>query len=234
MAYAKVLTVLFGCLVGAAISQNCRMPLYPSGVSIDPLRIAGVWYEYMFYAPGTSDYNCINIYTPLNATTNSVTGVTIAFNWTITFSIKPPGSSYQCIGMCIVANVTTDGTESVAAWLPQSIGGTGTRTNLNYSILYTDYNLIEIAYRCANPVTTSLYCDSPLFWINLRSKPSALDKSTKDYVASTVNNVLTRYCFTTANMTYTNWDDTVPFCAPTPPTDCAALANASIRKPPST
>ncbi|XP_055347107.1 uncharacterized protein LOC129594438 [Paramacrobiotus metropolitanus] len=218
-------TLLFYCNVVLGQYQNapnCRVPMVPPAVSIDPSQAAGVWYEYSAYTPGIIDYNCINVFTPLGAQN----GMSAPYNWTISFLMKTPNPI--CVGICLVANVTADGKEAAAAWFPDFTGSGAlpSRSDIQYYILYTDYHLLEVAYRCSQP-SNAQFCDAPYFWVNVRVRPPTLDQATLNYIQRTVDNVLAPFCFANSNMTVTGWDSTLPDCQPPLSADCAALMQST-------
>jgi hypothetical protein len=97
---------------------------------------------------------------------------------------------------------------------------------LVYKTLYTDYESLEIAHRCAKPYGKTGVCDEPKFFINTRKKPPTLTPSEEATIQTKVNQVLQPYCFSTKDLTFTIRDETrFKPCSPKLNPDFTALVN---------
>ncbi|XP_055352033.1 uncharacterized protein LOC129598237 [Paramacrobiotus metropolitanus] len=210
--------MLPGSIYGQTSNGNsCAVPSIPRTQAVDPAQMSGVWYEYLVYTPGIVGDNVYNVLIPLNTQTPGI----ITYNRTLSFLLRTPAP--QCVVICLVGNIGTDGKEATTGWfLNPTPGGPPVKSDVVYNTLFTDYHSLQIKMIC-NQASAAGTCDAPYFWAYTRVKPTLLDQSTKNYIDDTVSNVLAPFCFSTRNLTFTGWDDSLPSCRPTLPADCSAL-----------
>lgn len=86
---------------------------------------------------------------------------------------------------------------------------------MTYTTLFTDYNVVQLLYRCHVPNSDDLQCKEPHFWINTRVKPPLLTAVQKSYIDKMANYYLAEVCRSTADMSSTPWDLSIdrPACS---------------------
>lgn len=99
--------------------------------------------------------------------------------------------------------------------------------------LFTDYNLVQILYRCNTENADGVHCDEPHFWVYSRIKPPMLTQIQKNYIKSVADYYLAPMCRTSKDLDPTTWNLAVvdPPCNagagyPPWPTDWAAILRA--------
>ncbi|XP_055331122.1 uncharacterized protein LOC129583370 [Paramacrobiotus metropolitanus] len=210
------------------------IPLNPPGFTIDPTKVAGIWYEYTYRnGPVGNDPPATNVFmnvTILGPRPNTPTGTSYYITWIYNFFAHVPTQSdpLQCIVFPQQGNLSSDGTRQVVV----QIGGpTAPLATFKYTTLYTDYTLVQLWYFCASPNADGQRCDQPFLFTYTRIKPPMLTADQKTYIENLANTYFAKICRGFKDMSMTTWDltTTFPTCntgaSNTPPLSAAFLAS---------
>ncbi|XP_055355171.1 uncharacterized protein LOC129600655 [Paramacrobiotus metropolitanus] len=214
---ARIGCMLLGAvLIGTVAGQCPTVPINFPAKPLDTQRAVGLWYEYHHqdnypYTP----YNAANDPTDYNLSLNatiigafpSPSGGPISYYSTWLYSSLDATTS-ACNGMWQQGNFTSDGRRQVMFQFATT-PGMDAITNVTYVNLFTDYNLVQVLYRCNKPNADGKKCDEPYTWVHTRVKPPLLTTFQKQYIEAVANYYITpiacgQYKF--ADMMPSKWD----------------------------
>ncbi|XP_055346198.1 uncharacterized protein LOC129593765 [Paramacrobiotus metropolitanus] len=197
-------------IIGASSQVYCPdIPANPPGQPFDPLKVAGIWYEYTYRnGPIGNDPAATNVMmnvTILGPSPNPPAGSSYYVTWIYNFffHIPTPKDPLMCLAFPQQGNISTDGTRHV---LVQRGGANATLMNFTYISLFTDYNLVQLWYQCNSTNPDGIRCDQPFLWTYTRIKPPLLTADQKTYIENLANQYFPKVCRSFKDMDMTTWD----------------------------
>ncbi|XP_055356825.1 uncharacterized protein LOC129601917 [Paramacrobiotus metropolitanus] len=197
----------------SACAGVCKAPLYVTGQTIDVYRANGLWYEYMVGFDQVA-YNIVKNGTvrgtypgsPVNACTSCAYFAT----WWINFyqpavaNQTGPNALYNCTAIWHQGNMTTAGKRyAVSLYFDMN----SEIVNITTTILFTDYDTVEIVYGCDDyPTNADGTCSAPSFWVFTRVKPPLLTDAQRSYIRDKVDKYLKPLCYSHAEMKFSGFD----------------------------
>ncbi|XP_055355183.1 uncharacterized protein LOC129600665 [Paramacrobiotus metropolitanus] len=209
--------------VVSIVSAQCTVPVRVTGQRVDVTKALGVWHEYRHYDfTPTGPYDITQDPTSYNLLMNATNiggnpapvgnggDRTYAVTWM--YNGQQPGAAasdpLSCVAIWQVGNYSTDGRRVVKVQF-DSVPPDNGILDFVYTNLYTDYNLVQVLYRCNTPNANGVTCDDPYAWVLTRVKPPQLTTAQKQYIEAVANYYIPPVVcnkFKFADMAPTKWD----------------------------
>ncbi|XP_055354879.1 uncharacterized protein LOC129600409 [Paramacrobiotus metropolitanus] len=194
--------------IGSCYSQCPNVPINPPGQPIRVEATAGIWYEYHFRngpdpATDESGQNVVMNVTVRDALPGGRQPSYVVTRYYMFLSDSDPKKA-ECASINQLGNWTADGVRQTL-----SDFGDGTIENVTYINLFTDYNLLQILYRCQTKNADGKRCDLPYMWINTRVPPPQLKDYQKQYIEAASNYYLGQVCRKFSDTSATPYDVTL-------------------------
>ncbi|XP_055344934.1 uncharacterized protein LOC129592831 [Paramacrobiotus metropolitanus] len=195
---------VIGTLLRLCNGQCPLVPLNPRGQPVSVPDTMGLWYEYRFRnGPAATDQSGTNV--RINQTILAMFPTQpasyVVTRWYNFLVQDNPTDPVTCDAIVQQGNWTSDGRRQVL-----SAGAGAPITNVTYINLFTDYNLLQILYRCETPNPDGQHCDQPFMWINTRIQPPLLSDCQKAYIQNMVNFYLADICRGFNDTSATEWN----------------------------
>ncbi|XP_055355176.1 uncharacterized protein LOC129600658 [Paramacrobiotus metropolitanus] len=212
----------FAAVVGVVYGQ-CTVSIKVKGQPVEVNKALGVWHEYRHLDFGPivpydaskdpSSYNLLMNGTALgiNPEPGKDAGSTsYAVSWM--YNGLQPGAAatdpLTCVAIWQSGNFNSDGRRVVKVQFDTN-PPYNTIEDFTYTNLFTDYNLVQVLFRCNTPNANGVTCDEPYAWVLTRIKPPLLTTAQKQYIEAIANYYIPPVVcnkFKFADMWPTKWD----------------------------
>ncbi|XP_055356828.1 uncharacterized protein LOC129601920 [Paramacrobiotus metropolitanus] len=205
-----VVACVFAVIQVSLTQQRCNIPVNPTGMqNVDVPRVNGIWYEYgvSFDQVG---WNIMKNGTIRGVWPGEIGQQKYAATWWINF-YQPvdPGrntsnDAMKCAALWHHGNMTSQGKRYAVSVYFDS---TSALANITTTILYTDYDTVEIVAGCDDyPVPADNICRQPLFWVFTRVKSPLLTPTQRQFVNSAIERYLAPFCLTMRDIRFSGFD----------------------------